>query len=306
MARSRNIKPGFYTNEDLVECSFAARLLFPGLWMLADREGRLEDRPKRIKMSIFPADNVNIDELLYELEIRGFIKRYTADGKKVISIPAFHEHQSPHGKEQDSVLPDENGIYKVKKRNKNDLVTGEHVLVKSLVGIESSASTVQAPDQHHASPPDSLIPDSLIPNSIKPPIPPLEIEDEKPKSNPPSDDGLTREAESHFDTFWKVYPKKVGKDQAAKVFKKIKKPAETITLILEALAWQVNSEQWTRDNGQYIPNPSTYLNAGRWKDEKPPDNVIFCRRKDDLKSKAQAPQRENFSEKDYGMGVMDL
>lgn len=175
MARARNIKPGFYTNEDLVECSFAARLLFPGLWMLADREGRIEDRPKRIKMSIFPADNVDIDELLYELESHGFIKRYTADGKKVISIPAFHEHQSPHGREQDSVLPDENGFYKINKRNK-DMVTGEFVLVKSLIQIDHSektnsepdqhhVSTMQAPDQHHASPPDSLIPDSLIPES---------------------------------------------------------------------------------------------------------------------------------------------
>ncbi|QOJ19505.1 MAG: hypothetical protein HRU77_01615 [Gammaproteobacteria bacterium] len=175
MARARNIKPGFFTNEDLVECSYAARLIFPGLWMLADREGRLEDRPKKIKMAIFPADTIDIDELLGELECRGFIKRYTADNKKVISIPQFLEHQNPHGREQDSVLPDENGYYKVNTR-KNDMVTGEYSLVKSLVNNESStkteqaqckhsASTVQAHDQHHASPADSLIPDSLIPDS---------------------------------------------------------------------------------------------------------------------------------------------
>jgi len=48
MARSRNIKPGFFRNEMLAECSPLARLLFAGLWCLADRFGRLEDRPKRI------------------------------------------------------------------------------------------------------------------------------------------------------------------------------------------------------------------------------------------------------------------
>lgn len=177
MARARNIKPGFYTNEDLVECSFAARLLFPGLWMLSDREGRLDDRPKKIKMAIFPADSIDINELLSELEVRGFIKRYEADGKNVISIPNFLDHQNPHGREQDSVLPDENGFYKVNTR-KNEMVTGEFVLLKSLTDNESNAetkqehnkhraSTMQEHNKHRASPADSLIPDSLIPdNSI--------------------------------------------------------------------------------------------------------------------------------------------
>ena len=179
MARARNIKPGFYTNEDLVECSLAARLLYPGLWMLADREGRLEDRPKKIKMSIFPADNLDIESLLSELEQYGFIKRYSSDNKKVISIPNFNDHQSPHGREQDSVLPDEYGLYKVHERNKNGIITGKHSLVKSLVVNDSNAETMQkhglpdastrqTPDKHHASPPDSLNPSSLNPSSLNP------------------------------------------------------------------------------------------------------------------------------------------
>ncbi|MDI9733891.1 hypothetical protein QM259_16735 [Acinetobacter baumannii] len=52
MARSRNIKPSFFMNEDIIELPFEARLLFIGLWILADREGRLENRPKKIKMSV--------------------------------------------------------------------------------------------------------------------------------------------------------------------------------------------------------------------------------------------------------------
>jgi hypothetical protein len=68
MARARNIKPSFFTNEELVELPFSTRLLFIGLWTLADREGRLEDRPKRIKMAIFPADNIDVDAALGELE----------------------------------------------------------------------------------------------------------------------------------------------------------------------------------------------------------------------------------------------
>jgi hypothetical protein len=46
---ARNITPGFNRNDALAECSVAARLMYPGLWCMADREGRLEDQPKRIK-----------------------------------------------------------------------------------------------------------------------------------------------------------------------------------------------------------------------------------------------------------------
>lgn len=86
MARARNIKPGFYRNEDLAECSIWARHIFPGLWMLADREGRLEDRPKRIRAEILPFDMVDVDPLLNELAARGFIGRYEVNGKRWIQI----------------------------------------------------------------------------------------------------------------------------------------------------------------------------------------------------------------------------
>ena len=102
MARARNIKPGFFKNADLVETSFETRLLFVGLWTLADREGRLQDRPKQIKMELFPADNVDVDACLNELTQFDFIRRYVADGKKVIQIVSFSKHQIPHGKEADS------------------------------------------------------------------------------------------------------------------------------------------------------------------------------------------------------------
>ena len=65
--RARNIKPGFFKNEDLAECSPWARLCFAGLWTLADRDGRLEDRPKRIKAELFAFDAVDVDPLLGEL-----------------------------------------------------------------------------------------------------------------------------------------------------------------------------------------------------------------------------------------------
>ena len=109
MARARLLKPGFFTNEDLCEIPAFGRLLFAGLWTLADKSGRLDDRPKRIKAELFPYDTVNVPGLLDKLEERGFIIRYTVGEVKLIQIVAFEKHQHPHKNEPASTLPAPDG-----------------------------------------------------------------------------------------------------------------------------------------------------------------------------------------------------
>ncbi len=113
MARIRTIKPDFFVHEGLAELSRDARLLFIGLWTMADREGRLDDRPKRIKAVIFPYDDdTQIPAWLDELADRGFILRYEADGQKRIAIVKFSEHQRPHPKETPSLIPPPPGAHR--------------------------------------------------------------------------------------------------------------------------------------------------------------------------------------------------
>ena len=66
---------------------------------------------------------------------------------------------------------------------------------------------------------------------------------------------------AYFESFWKVYPKKVAKKEAFKAFKKIKTP---VSILIDAVEKQKKSDQWTRDHGQYIPYPTTWLNQERW------------------------------------------
>lgn len=73
--------------------------------------------------------------------------------------------------------------------------------------------------------------------------------------------------DDQFEIFWKAYPKKTGKGDAIKAWKKLKPDDIALSMILAALAWQVPSSQWTREAGRFIPNPSTYLNQKRWLDE---------------------------------------
>jgi len=129
MARARNIKPAFFTNEELSEISFFDRLLFIGLWTLTDRRGVLENRPKRIRAELFPYDEVTLDQIvqgLRVLESKGFLYQYESGPSLLIYIENFLKHQHPHKKEK------ENGFF--------------------LPTREDRASTVQDRGQHHTGP----------------------------------------------------------------------------------------------------------------------------------------------------------
>jgi len=117
MARARNIKPGFFKNEDLAQCDPLARILFAGLWCWADKDGRLEDRPVRIKAEILPYDDIDVNALLDQLFERGFIIRYQVGKVKCIDIPTFEKHAKPHANELSSELPPPPKSGKVPKRS---------------------------------------------------------------------------------------------------------------------------------------------------------------------------------------------
>lgn len=72
-----------------------------------------------------------------------------------------------------------------------------------------------------------------------------------------------------FNEFWNSYPTKTGKDRALSAWKK-KKP--NVDEVLNALVWQIESDKWRKG---YIPNPATYINEGRWKDEPTNEGVPF-------------------------------
>ena len=93
---------------------------------------------------------------------------------------------------------------------------------------------------------------------------------EKDKDKDKDDPPLKPPRGTAFDRFWQSYPKKVGKQAARKAFQRVKAPLETL---LTAIERQKCSDQWSRDNGQYIPNPATWLNQGRWEDELPLSSV---------------------------------
>lgn len=104
--RARNLKPSLFKNEVLGVADPLLTILFEGLWCEADREGRLEDRPLRIKAEIFPyREGININKMLDWLESNNFIHRYKVNGVGVIQVAKFADHQRPHTNEVASTLP---------------------------------------------------------------------------------------------------------------------------------------------------------------------------------------------------------
>lgn len=151
-------------NEDLADFDPLTRLLFVYLWMLADREGRLEDRPKRIAAQALPYDRqADVEAMLHDLNEGKFIKRYVVKTYRVIQITSFLKHQTPHGTEKDSILPDESGMFKVHVRGSNGYATGEFTLVHELDTSKKQTDNSDLTVKELSS--NTLIPDSLIPDS---------------------------------------------------------------------------------------------------------------------------------------------
>lgn len=173
MARSRNIKPGFFTNDELAECHPLGRLLFAGLWTIADKEGRLDDRPKKIKAMLLPFDEADCDALLQQLNDHKFITRYQVNGGCYIQISNWKKHQNPHCKEAASEIPEpvENdkstGQEQCKEdaeEEKKDSESSQNVESKGAPELHG-ARMVQASVENSLNPADSL---NLIPDSLNP------------------------------------------------------------------------------------------------------------------------------------------
>ena len=75
------------------------------------------------------------------------------------------------------------------------------------------------------------------------------------------------EADALFEAFWSAYPKKVGKAYVKKCFLKLNPTGELVDFMINAIKNQASTDNWKKEGGQYIPNPSTWLNQQRWLDE---------------------------------------
>ncbi len=246
--RSRMIKPGFFENETLAGLPPLTRLVFIGLWLIADREGRMEDRPARIKAQLLPYETWDVKKSIDDLEALGFVVRYHVEGVGYLQICKFKKHQWIHPHEAASIIPacpekaEQNQCHDIPSN-----VTGDHVECQSF-SLSSSLSL------------SNSFSSSL---SIKetPPTPSKGAARKRKRS------AVDCDFSDDFETFWKAYPKKRGKPEAWDAWKALNGTRPPLDVLLDSVRRHAASEEWIKERGQYIPWPQKFLKGCRWMDE---------------------------------------
>lgn len=247
MPKIRGVKPELWTDENFVELSPYARLLWIGLWNHACDNGHLQDKSKQIKMRILPTDEVNAAELLREIEREGLIER--ADGW--ITIPNLSHHQKPHKRwfvvcEKPGCVHPEGmsyGFDKPKKSNPERDSTVEQPLVNDETDSHNRCSTADVEGDGDG---------DLMVRVIETPLPDKSGDMDR------------------FDEFWDTYGKKVNRKAAEGKWRlALKRVGVTPDLLIEAARAYVTWERANNEGGRYVMDPARWLNGHRWEDERP-------------------------------------
>jgi len=234
MARTRLIKPALFENEVLGQMDGDTVLLFTGLWCIADRDGRIEDRPLRIKAQLFPYREMDVAGKLALLADSGFIQRYEVDGVKCIQVNNWQKHQRPHVKENPSDLPPPN------RGSTNPALPRECNAQPRLLQERPSPLT-------------------LNPSPLTLPPSPRVVEEEVK---------VGRDWAAEFNAFWAEYPESRKKNryrvESAWSAQRHHLPPESE--LQAALRAFKASQDWKREGGKFIPAPETWIMERRWQD----------------------------------------
>ncbi len=187
MARARNIKPAFFDNDELADNDPLGRLLFIGLWTIADCNGNLEWRSKRVKKQLLAYDECCIDSLAINLDKSGFVRFYSDGDKIYLNVINFDKHQNPHKNEKakGTEIPE----YCEEYRQSIDL--NKLAINRDLSGLK--------PNNSDSNPADSL---NLIPDSLN--LIPDTVTEQKPSPAKAGNDVL------EIFNYWKEVMKKGG------------------------------------------------------------------------------------------------
>ena len=240
MARIRSIKPGFCTSEAIAALPVPVRLHFAMLWTHCDDHGRGVDNPRLIKAALWPLDDdvtaAVVESYQETLADHGRIDRYEVDGKRYFQVLRWDEHQRPQ-RPADSVIPESSAAAPVPVA---DGSASDPRGVAAVVGVVEGEGEVGERD--------------TSPEVVPVPDPPPAVAHRYPAS---------------FEGWWNAYPRKVGKQDAARAYtvaaRKVGHDRLREALAAHNAAW----ERWPESERSFIPHPATWLRGGRYDDPPP-------------------------------------
>lgn len=236
MARMRSIKPEYWADEDIAALPRDARLLYIGLWNLADEHGRLRGDPRYVKGQLFPYDDdlmpSAVDALLDALAAAGKVVRYRSGGGRYLFLPKLAKHQRLDAEKVPSRLP-----------------------CPEESDPDSSAPTSEKFPDESAPHPDS--------SALKHVAGSREQVAGSREQGKRANARTNAEADAAFDEFWSTYPRREAKGAARKAWDKALSRASPTAIIAGAQRYRDQPGRETR----YTAHPATWLNADRWTDE---------------------------------------
>lgn len=232
---NRYIKESCRSSRNLDRLSDFEERLFWRLITTADDYGLFMADPELVRAACFPYKSLSIEKVsaaLLGLQSHHLITLYTVDDRQYGEFVTFQKHQGK-ARARAPKYPE--------REKRNVLIHNE--LDSSLHADAGECAQLKAVPARCETPPDT---NTDLNSSLNP----------------------LSSSDSEFEEFWLAYPRKVGRKDAKRAWVKARdKPP--IFEILVALMNQQASDQWQRENGQFIPHPATWLNQGRWADQLP-------------------------------------
>lgn len=256
MARIRSVKPEFWQDEDLADVTRDARLLYIGLWNLADEHGRLRGDPRYVKGQLFPYDDdlfpADVEELLKSLEGALKVVRYRSDGGQYLFLPNLGKHQRLESDKVPSRLPEPPTVDESSQ-------VSEHA--DSVAQIRADKSARDADESVPGAEDHALL---YVAGCREHVAGSRESRTRKPRAaTPPPDD-------PDFDRFWAAYPKRMEKVDAKRAWQVAIKKTTADVLVAAAAGY---AEHQRGNESKFIKYPATWLNKECWTDELPPAEV---------------------------------
>lgn len=241
MPRMRMVKPEFWTDSKVVRVSRDARLLFIGLWNFADCDaGHVEADPFGLKMKIFPADDVHVEELLGELIHIGLVEELHSNVGEFLLVPGLRTHQKT-----DTRWASRCKVCQAQKEGSLEL-TETHASSGEFGRV--SENSPELPDTHRNS-------TNLAPVG------------EGRGGEGKGEVSIYRSNPGGFDRFWDAYPRKVGKPKAKDAFTRAARTTDPELIIQGAISYRDDPNR----QQQFTAHPTTWLNREGWNDDPLPD-----------------------------------
>lgn len=229
---NRILREGINGSERIALLKWPDEVFYRRLMSVVDDYGRTDANPQLLRSRCYPLQtdavrNTDISRWLAACETAGLILVYTVRGKQFLQMLDFRQQLRSPSK-----FPEPEADPQPKPAD---------------VSTDTTDASISAADAHLCVSVSGFVSEGVC-----------EI--------PPNPQGGEAGQPAAFDRFWEAYPLKVGKGKARDVFTR-KKVAPIVDDLLAAIGRQKVSADWTKDGGQYIPHPSTWLNQERWQDE---------------------------------------